>query len=125
MRAPFLRVLGAALLLVPLAAEAGSPKGPFFMLMGADGYKAHSSEGIIGWRAFDRPVGVYQVHITDRTQTKVRPIDDCVAVASPAEGAIGTVGVEAASDGWSFFVWTTAGGALTDLPFYLVVHCPK
>lgn len=71
------------------------------------------------------PVGVYQVHITDRTQTKVRPIDDCLAVASPARVAIGTIGIEATRDGWSFFVWTTAGGAFTGLPFCIVAHCPK
>jgi hypothetical protein len=124
MRAPFLSALVTAFLLAPLAAEAGNSKGPWFMLVNADGTKAHGSPEIFTGRVFGQPVGVYLVQVIPKEQ---RFVDDCVAVASPAQGAIGTIGIDTSQNGTEFFVWTTVGGgaALADLPFYVVVHCPK
>lgn len=123
MRKSFLCALAAVILVVPLAAEAGKPKGPFYALVNADGTSGSNSGGIFVNRAFGYPTGVYAVTIVLAELS----IESCVAVASPAEGAAGTIGVEYTSNGNYFRVWTTTGGgaALTDLPFYIVVHCPK
>jgi hypothetical protein len=123
MRAPFL-VLMASLLLVPLAADAWNKKGPWSMLVNAEGKKVHGDRDLLVGRAFGQPVGVYEVVVAPGD---VRPIQNCVAVASSAEGAVGTIGIEVAGNGDWFRVYTTVGGgaALVDMPFYIVVHCPK
>lgn len=125
MQKRFLRALAAITLLVPLAAEARNSKGPWFMLVNADNSKAHGSDEIFtGAFVGARPVGFYRVGVSPKDQ---RPVDDCVAVASPAQGAVGTIGIDISDDGMFFSIFTTVGGgaALADLPFYVIVHCPK
>ena len=109
----------AVLLLVPLAAQAGKPKSPFHALVNADGTSASSS--LFSQRSIVGKPGVYLVDVIGRPD-----ILGCVALASPAGGSVGTIGIGTALD-FYFVVTTTvgAGAALTDMPFYIVVHCPK
>jgi hypothetical protein len=118
MRSPAVLAL-AALLLVPLVAQAGKPKSPFHALVNADGTSASSV--LFSQRSTPGQPGVYVISVIGRPD-----ILGCVAFASPAGGGVGTIGVWRVSDHY-FVVQTTVGtgAALTDMPFYIVVHCPK
>ena len=120
-----LRTLAAllALLLLPAAASAGKPKTvTYSALVDASGSVAFSHGEFFVQKSIVEPVGVYQVSIIGRSD-----LNGCVAVASSAGGFLGTVGTEQSVLPHIIFVVTSVGGgaALLDMPFYIILHCPK
>jgi hypothetical protein len=110
----------ALCLLVPLAAEAGKPKSPFYALVNADGTRAFGS----GLQSLRVGLGVYWVYLEE----DLRPdAFDCVAVGTSAGGFIGTVSIQPGVGVTILDVTTSLGSGIGsyDFPFYIVVHCPK
>ena len=121
-------VLALGLFVVPPAAKAGGGKGPIFLTVDASGE-------LISFSPARAVVVAPEVDLPGLPRTKGkyvigfdRNVSDCAATATTGAGWVGVVGVAVGSPSAAFitvFVVDSASQQLVNLPFHLIVMCPK
>jgi hypothetical protein len=117
--------LVTGLLALPLAAGAGGLKGPVFLTVSANGQLLHfHPPGSVTTVpiGIGRPTGKYDIGFRREDLT------GCAATATTADGWVGVVGVALGVPSPNFvtiFTMDSASKQLVDLPFHLILMCPK
>jgi hypothetical protein len=118
-------VLAAFVLALPPAAEAGPPKGPMWATVTADYSITGRSHSVITTRLPSiggRPTGTFEIYFGGVDITR------CAASATTSDGWAGVTGVAMGTrDESTVTVYTLSAltAQLVDLPFHLIVMCPK
>jgi hypothetical protein len=114
-------LLFSIFVLLPHGASAGKPKSPFWAKVAANATLVAGNGAQSAHRAIAQPVGVYEVDFVRED------LGDCAYVATTSDywaGIVGT-GFDSAIP-YRVRVYTFASdGAPYDMPFHLVVNCPK
>jgi hypothetical protein len=100
------------------AADAGGAKA-MWLTMNADGTLASASPKTVqAVPPFGRPAGTYVI-------TFYRDLTGCAVTGTTSEGWVATVGVAVDGFDLTVFVMNPLTGNLTDLPFSVMLMCPK
>jgi hypothetical protein len=116
--------VGSSLFALAPAAEAAAPKGPMWVTVTADYTITSRSHSEITTRLPSiggRPKGTFEIFFA-------RDITGCAATATTSDGWAGVTGVAMGTrDEATVTVYTLSAldGQLVDLPFHLIVMCPK